>query len=97
MTDQNDNIIIVSEAISKIELKDIAVKRFGDMVKAVIDLDKTLMALGGELHADEEAVLLSNGSEQRNLWGINIYPDKDMPEMVEFDSGSGNVPEFGRI
>ena len=44
------------------------------------------MALDGELHADEEALLLENGSRQENLWGINLYPEMDGPDRVEFDS-----------
>jgi hypothetical protein len=38
--------------------------------------DLKAMAQGGELHADEEALLLENGSQQKNLWGINIRPSK---------------------
>lgn len=65
---------------------EIAGQRFGDLVKAVVDIEQGVMALGGELHADEEAFLLERGSLQTNLWGINLYPDLIMPDMVEFDS-----------
>jgi len=44
------------------------------------------MVLGAEMHSDEEAFLLENGSKQKDLWGINIYPDAKKGEMVEFDS-----------
>lgn len=44
------------------------------------------MAVGGELHADEEAILLEQGSDQRHLWGINIYPGLPRDECIEFDS-----------
>lgn len=81
-----DEIILIEKPITKIDLKPIAEKRFGDMVKAVVDLDKKIIAIGGGLHADEEAYLLERGSTQENLWGINIYPDMKMPDMVEFDS-----------
>lgn len=81
-----DEIILIQQPVAKVELKPIAEKRFGDMVKAVVDLDKKIMAIGGGLHADEEAYLLEKGSLQENLWGINIYPDLEMPDMVEFDS-----------
>lgn len=59
---------------------------FGNMVKAVVDIDKKIMAVDGELHADEEALLLEHGSKQENLWGINIYPDMLENEWIEFDS-----------
>ena len=80
------DIVIVTEKISKDELKQLAKKRFGDLVKAVIDIKRGIMALGGELHADEEAELLKNGSEQLDLWGINIYPDESGNKSIEFDS-----------
>lgn len=76
----------VNKKISKDELSDIAKERFGDMVKAVVDIDLGIMAIGAELHADEEAMLLEHGSKQENLWGINIYIDKPVDEMIEFDS-----------
>jgi len=80
------DIIIATKKISKDELKLLAEKRFGDLVKAVVDIKRGIMALGGELHADEEAELLKNGSEQSDLWGINIYPDESEEKWVEFDS-----------
>ena len=58
------------------------------MVKAVVDIERQIMAMDAELHADEEAALLENGSCQEDLWGINIYPelDRNDPDFVEFDS-----------
>lgn len=79
-------IIIITKKISVSELKAMAEERFGDMVKAVVDIEKTVIALGGEMHADEEAVLLETGSKQENLWGINIYPEAKAEDFVEFDS-----------
>jgi len=65
---------IIKSPITKSELMAIAQERFGDMVKAVVDIEQGIMAIGGELHADEEALLIEQGSKQENLWGINIYP-----------------------
>lgn len=79
-------ISLIDKPISNAQLKEIASQRFGDMVKAVVDIDTEIMAVGGELHADEEAFLLDRGSRQANLWGINIYPDIPMPDGLEFDS-----------
>lgn len=81
-----EDIIIVIKKISKTKLKQLAEKRFGDLIKAVVDVKRGIMALGGELHADEEAELLKNGSEQSNLWGINLYPDESKEKWIEFDS-----------
>lgn len=63
-----------------------AEQRFGDMVKAVVDVDRRIMAVSGELHSDEEALLLEDGSLQRNLWGINLYPGERGDDWIEFDS-----------
>jgi len=79
-------IKIVKDTISKEELKQIAENQFGDLVKAVIDIEKEIMAIGGELHADEETLLLEQGSKQENLWGINLRIDKSEDEFIEFDS-----------
>lgn len=79
-------IQIITEKISLPELKKKAEERFGDMVKGVVDLEKGVMAIGGEMHADEEALLLENGSKQVDLWGINLYPDNKGDDFVEFDS-----------
>ena len=76
----------VNQKISLRELEEIARERFGDMVKAVVDIELGVMVVGGDLHSDEEAFLLEQGSKQENLWGINIYVDKPLEDRIEFDS-----------
>jgi hypothetical protein len=71
---------IITASISRSELKRMAEQTFGDLVKAVVDIEKNLMAVDGNLHADEEALLLQNGSQQQHLWGINLYPDLSEPD-----------------
>ena len=63
--------------------------------EAVVDVEQGIMAIGGELHSDEEAVLLDQRSEQRHLWGINLYPDKPLNEWIEFDSMINVRPSGG--
>lgn len=79
-------IKVVQGKITLSELEEFAKARFGDLVKAVVDVEKGIMAIGGELHADEEALLLEQGSKQENLWGINIYPALKGDDFIEFDS-----------
>ena len=79
-------ITLVSEPISTQQLREAGEELYGDMVKAVVDVEKEIMAVGAELHADEEAFLLERNSLQENLWGINLYTERVMPEMLEFDS-----------
>ncbi|HAJ44834.1 MAG: hypothetical protein UV53_C0015G0012 [Candidatus Azambacteria bacterium GW2011_GWE1_42_9] len=79
-------IKIVNDSISKNELRKIAENQFGELVKAVIDIEKEIMAIGGDLHADEEKLLLEEGSKQENLWGVNLHINKSDNGFVEFDS-----------
>lgn len=79
-------VIIIRETLDFQELKRMATRMFGDLVKAVVDVDRELLAVDAELHADLEAILLEDGSAQRSLWGINLYPDAPADQFIEFDS-----------
>ena len=86
---------IITEKITLDELREMAGKMFGNLVKAVIDVEKNIIAVDAELHSDEEALLLKNGSEQKNLWRINFYPDLEGDDFVEFDSMINLRPSQG--
>ena len=86
---------IVKSPITRSELQKIAELSFGDMVKAVVDVDRGTMAIAGELHSDEESVLLQDGSKQHHLWGINLYPSLAGEAMIEFDSMINIRPSQG--
>lgn len=77
---------IVNIPINLAELKQMAESSFGNLVKAVVDVEKEIMALDGELHADEESLLMEQGSRQKDLWGINLYPDMAGEDFIEYDS-----------
>lgn len=87
--------IIDKDKITTTELREMSLKMFGNLVKAVVDVERGIMAVDGELHADEEALLLENGSAQKNLWGINLYPDLTGNEFIEFDSMINLRPSQG--
>lgn len=73
-----------------------AKEEFGDIIKAVVDVSKEIMAVGGELHADEEVLLVDEeGSKRENLWGINLYLDKSGDDFIEFDSMINLKPHYG--
>jgi hypothetical protein len=57
-------------------LRQLVERHFEDMVKFVVDVRRRVAVVGGELHADEEALLLENGSRQEDLWGANYYPGR---------------------
>lgn len=80
------DIQIIEKKISHDSIRQLAQETFGDMVKAVVDIEKQIMAVGGELHTDAEAMLLEKGSQQKYLWGINIYPDRNRNDWIEYKS-----------
>jgi hypothetical protein len=86
---------IIRDRISRSQLTHLAMGQFGDMVKGVVDVQRRIMAIGGELHSDEEAILLDDGSHQADLWGINLYPGEDEPDWIEYDSMINVRPSQG--
>ena len=81
-----DSPRLVRERIPFTEVSELAQRRFGVMVKAVVDVSRRIMAIGGELHVDEEALLLDDGSVQGDVWGVNRYPGESGDDWIEFDS-----------
>ena len=77
---------ILTEKISRKQLKELAANTFVDMIKCVADVNRGLLAVDAELHADLESMLLEQGSEQEFLWGFNLYPDETGDDFIEFDS-----------
>lgn len=67
-------MMILTEQMSRKDLADIAQNIYGEMVKAVADVENNILAIDAELHSDLEQMLLQDGSLQENLWGVNIYP-----------------------
>lgn len=86
---------IIRDKVSIIELKRLSQERFGNLVKAVVDVRRKIMVAGGELHSDEEALLLENNSKQEDLWGINLYPEINGDGWIEFDSMINLRPSQG--
>jgi len=65
------------------------------MIKAVVDVDKKIMALDGELHADLVNLLLQERSEQEHLWGINLFLDKGKRGWIEYTALINIRPSMG--
>ncbi|MBE3088462.1 MAG: hypothetical protein IMZ71_05050 [Chloroflexi bacterium] len=86
---------IIAEPISLPELRTLARGRFGHLVKAVVDIRREVMAVDGELHADLEALLLEDSSQQQDVWGINLYPDLEGDDRIDFDSLINLRPSAG--
>lgn len=86
-------VIIISKKASKEEIRKMA-EDFDGYIKVVVDVDKGILAGGGERHVDCEQLLLKEGCKQSNLWGggldletkeidynsiINLRPNQDNP------------------
>ncbi|MEK7121153.1 MAG: DUF5674 family protein [Patescibacteria group bacterium] len=86
---------IIQNPITRTELKKIAGERFGDLVKGAVDIEKGIMVLGGELHIDEALKLVEQfQSKGKDIWGINLYPEKTGDDMIEFDSMINLKPDL---
>ena len=86
---------LVDTSITRAELRSMAEGRFGELVKAVVDVRRMVMAIDADLHSDEEALLIEHGSLQADLWGINLYPDLHSEDWIEFDSMINIRPSQG--
>jgi len=84
MKPDKPTIAIISERIVRKELARLVDAYFGDMVKIVVDVQREVVAVGGELHADAEQLLLEQGSRQADLWGANYYPGRGAEECLEY-------------
>jgi Protein of unknown function (DUF5674) len=77
-------VVLRAERIEPAELRRLVDLFFEDMVKYVVDVERGVVAVGGEMHADAEQALLDDGSRQADLWGANYYPGRGLEECVEY-------------
>jgi hypothetical protein len=80
------DILLLTEPIDPAVLAELVARFFEDMVKYVVDVERGVIAVGGELHADGEAMLLEDGSRQELVWGANYYPGRGPEGCIEFTS-----------
>jgi hypothetical protein len=90
------DIVLVERRLDPAELARLTNLVFGDMVKYVVDIERGVAAVGGELHADAEQLLLQAGSRQADLWGANYFPGTGQDDCIQYTSlinirpGQGN-------
>ncbi|MEE8583346.1 MAG: DUF5674 family protein [Acidobacteriota bacterium] len=84
MPDRNLDILLTDKKIDSKTLNRLVRAFFGDMVKYVVDVRRRVVAIGGELHADGEQLLLEQGSQQADLWGANYYPRHGQDRCIEY-------------
>ena len=86
VTDPLPDVVLITSRVPAAQLAELVDRFFVDMVKYVVDVDRGVIALGGELHADGEELLLGDGSQQEQLWGANYYPGRGEAECIEYTS-----------
>ena len=79
------DVVLLTRRIDSAELRRLA-QRFEEMVKYVVDVERRLIAIGGEMHSDAEQVLLEADSRQADLWGANYYPGRGREGCIEYTS-----------
>jgi hypothetical protein len=87
---------IIEKQVQRADLVDLELKiKSGALVKAVVDIERAIIVAGMTMHADGEEVLLEDGSEQANLWGINLYLQQSGDDWIEYDSVINLRPSQG--
>ncbi len=86
---------ILEKEIKREELKNAKNLLNDEMVKAVVDVEKEIIGVDAEMHADIEQMLLANGSNQDALWGINLWLEEEGDDFIEFDSMINIRPRQG--
>jgi hypothetical protein len=89
------SIVLVRDRILPAELRRMAEAFFVDMVKHVVDVERGVAAVGGELHVDAADLLLDDGSLQEHLWGANYFPGRGPDDCVEYVSLINIRPAHG--
>ena len=80
------NIKIVEDPIPLEELRELASEFYVSMIKGVVDIEKEVVAFGGEYHMDANRILLENGSQQSDVWGFNVELDRPRDSWIEYVS-----------
>ena len=85
MSEVSPDVVVLDHHIEPGLLRRL-VERFDDMVKYVVDVERRVVAVGGEMHSDAEQALLDSGARQADLWGANYYPGRGREECIEYTS-----------
>ena len=88
---------IIKDKISLEELEALAKEFYGSMIKGVADIERGVVAFGGEYHMDANITLIEDGSSQLNLWGFNVYFKKPREEWLEYTSLINIRPTAGNF
>lgn len=81
-----NEIILVTAKVPLEVLRRFLGNPFEEVIKYVVDVKRGVIALGGELHADAESILIEDGSLPSALWGANLYPMLPPDRRIECTS-----------
>jgi hypothetical protein len=68
------SILIIRKPATRSEIAEMS-GEFEATIKLAVDLEREILAGGGELHADCEQALLQDGSRQEDVWGGDWYTE----------------------
>ena len=77
---------VIKQPVSLIKIWEEREIAFEELLKIVVDIEKNLIAVDAEMHADLEQILLKDGSALQDLWGANIYPFRLEKDQIEYTS-----------
>jgi len=84
--DRNNKIVIVRDSMRLSDIKILTDFWDKTMIKGVVDVNRNVVALGGQWHTDANTVLLGDGSKQEDVWGLKIYPREKGDAVLEYIS-----------
>lgn len=90
-------IKIIKDQISLEDLQILAKEFYGNMIKGVADIERRVVAFGGEYHMEANMMLIEDGSSQANLWGFNVYFKKPREDWLEYISLINIRPAAGNF
>lgn len=71
-----------------------AIEIYSDYIKTVIDIERNILAVGGEYHIDCEEVLIKSGSKLENLFGGGY---RVSTKEIEYMAMSNYKPAMGKV
>jgi hypothetical protein len=74
-------VYIIRQPATEKEIREM-LEELGTYIKLAVDVERKVLAGGGEYHADCEEVLLEDGSRQEDIWGVDWYPESKAVEFV---------------
>ncbi len=74
-------IHIIRQRAGEKEIREM-LEEMNTYIKLAVDVERNILAGGGEYHADCEEVLLKDGSRQEDIWGADWYPQTRKVDFI---------------